>query len=128
MARFLTPAWVAELAAAAEGVDLELGEPLTVQQVGVDGSGPEAAVRWALRVTDGGVAVVAGEVPDPDVTLTTDRATAVAVARGEEAVPDAFMAGRLRLAGDLRALFRAGAVLGAVDAAFAAVRARTTWD
>src|SRR5215207_9512425 len=128
MARFLTPAWVAELAAAAEGVAVEPGEPLTVQQVVVDGSGPEAEIRWALRVADGGVAVVSGAVPDADVTLTTDRATAVALARGVQAVPDAFMAGRLRLAGDLPALFRAGAALGAVDAAFAAVRARTTWD
>jgi putative sterol carrier protein len=126
VARFLSPAWVEELAAAAEGVSMAAGEPLTVQQMVVDGSGE--TVRWTLRVTDGRVAVVAGGVDDADVTLATDRATAVALARGDEAVPDAFMAGRLRVAGDLRALLRAGGALGAVDAAFAAVRARTTWD
>jgi hypothetical protein len=38
------------------------------------------------------------------------------------------MAGRLRLAGDLRALLRAGGVLAALDAALASVRERTTWD
>lgn len=122
MARFLSPDWVADLASAAGEVAVPDGEPFTVQQV-VDGD-----VRWALRVAGGRVAVEGGAVPDPDVTLTTDRATATAVAQGQVAVTDAFMAGRLRIAGDLRTLLRAGGVLGALDAAFASVRERTTWD
>jgi putative sterol carrier protein len=67
-------------------------------------------------------------MPEPDVTLTTDVVTARALARGESAVTDVFMAGRLRIAGDLRALMLAGGVLGALDEAFAAVRERTTWE
>ena len=126
MARFLSPAWVAELAAAAGDVDIEDEGPITVQQVVVDGG--DEPVRWALRVAAGRVAVVAGSAPDPDVTLTTDRATATALARGELATTDAFMAGRLRVAGDLRVLLRAGGVLGALDAAFASVRDRTSWE
>ena len=125
MARFLSPEWVADLAAAAGEVEVPDGEPFTVQQVV---AGEEGDVRWALRVAGGRVAVESGAVADPDVTLATDRSTAVDVARGQLAVTDAFMAGRLRIAGDLRALLRAGGVLGAVDAAFAAVRERTTWD
>ncbi|HZB70950.1 MAG TPA: SCP2 sterol-binding domain-containing protein, partial [Acidimicrobiales bacterium] len=113
------------LASATGGLEIADGEPFTVQQVVVDGGGDP--VRWALRVHDGRVAVEAGAVTDPDVTLTTDRATATALARGELAITDAFMAGRLRVAGDLRTLMRAGAVLGALDEAFAAVRARTDW-
>jgi putative sterol carrier protein len=101
-------------------------EAVTVQQVVVD-EGTEP-VRWALRVAGGRVAVEVGGVADPDVTLTTDRATATALARGELAVTDAFMAGRLRVAGDLRSLLRAGGALGAVDAAFASVREGTTWE
>ena len=126
MARFLSADWVADLAGAAADVEVEGDVDVTVQQVVVDG--PGEPVRWALRVAGGRVLVVAGGVRDPDVTLTTDGSTATAVARGELAVTDAFMAGRLRIAGDLRALLRAGGVLGAVDAAFAAVRERTTWD
>jgi len=126
MARFLSPEWVAELAAAAEGVEVATDEDVTVQQVvEVDGAGEP--VRWGLRVTGGRVAVEAGDVADPDVTLTTDRATATALARGEVAVTDVFMAGKLRIAGDLRALMRAGGILDDLDEAFAAVRERTTW-
>ena len=126
MARFLSADWVTDLATAAGDVRVEDSVDVTVQQVVVDGPGDP--VRWALRVTDGRVLVVAGGVPDPDVTVTTALPTAVALARGEVAVTDAFMGGRLRIAGDLRALLRAGVVLGALDAAFAAVRDQTTWD
>jgi len=126
MARFLSPEWVADLAAAADGVDVEDGDVTVQQVIAVDGT--DEPVRWGLRVAGGRVAVVAGAVPDADVTLTTDRATATSLAKGEAAVTDVFMAGRLRIAGDLRALLRAGGVLGALDEAFAAVRERTTWD
>lgn len=126
MARFLTPAWVADLATAATGVEVAADESLTVQQVVAEAGGEP--VRWALRVGGGRVAVEPGGVAEPDVTLTTDRATATALARGELAITDAFMAGRLRVAGDLRTLMRAGGVLGALDEAFAAVRERTAWD
>ena len=126
MARFLSPAWLADLAAAADAVEVSDGESFTVQQVVVDSA--EEPVRWVLRVSGGRVAVEATGVPEADVTLTTDRTTAAALARGQLAVTDAFMAGRLRVAGDLRALLRAGGVLAALDAAFASVRERTTWD
>ena len=126
MARFLSPAWLTDLATAARDVEVAADESVTVQQLVVDGGGEP--VRWALRVAGGRVVVEAGGVDDPDVTLTTDRATATAVARGDLAITDAFMAGRLRVAGDLRTLLRAGGVLGALDAAFASVRERTDWD
>jgi putative sterol carrier protein len=126
VARFLTTDWVTDLAVASRAVEVSDGDPFTVQQVVVDGA--DEPVRWALRVAGGRVAVEAGGVGDADVTLTTDRATATALARGQLAVTDAFMAGRLRVGGDLRALLRAGGVLRALDAAFAAVRERTTWD
>jgi putative sterol carrier protein len=125
VARFLTPAWVADLGTAATRVEVAADASLTVQQVVAEAGGEP--VRWALRVGGGRVAVEPGGVAEPDVTLTTDRATATALARGELAITDAFMAGRLRVAGDLRTLMRAGGVLGALDEAFAAVRERTDW-
>ena len=92
MARFLSSEWVADLAAAAQEVEAPPEDAMTVQQVVTEGDGEP--VRWALRVEDGRVAVEAGGARDPDVTLTTDRATATALARGDVAVTDAFMAGR----------------------------------
>jgi putative sterol carrier protein len=126
VAAFLSAEWVADLASAAGGVEVADGETFSVQQVVVDPDGEPFG--WVLRVADGRVEVEASRLADADVTLTTDRATATAVAQGELAVTDAFMAGRLRVAGDLRALLRAGGVLGALDAVFASVRERTSWD
>jgi hypothetical protein len=126
VARFLSPAWVADLATAAERLEVEADDPVVVHQV-VTG-GPDGERGYRLRLAGGRVAVEADGGGDPDVTLTTDWPTAVALARGELAVTDAFMAGRLRVAGDLRALLRAGGALAGVDAVLAEVRDRTTWD
>lgn len=121
MPRFLSPAWLDDLAAAAAGVEADAGAPVTVEQM-VDGE-----ARYRLRVSDGGVAVLPG-AGDADVQLRTDRATAVALARGELAATDALLAGRLRLAGDVKALRRAAPALAKMDTALAQMRAQTTWE
>ncbi|HUF32312.1 MAG TPA: SCP2 sterol-binding domain-containing protein [Acidimicrobiales bacterium] len=128
MARFLSDEWVAELGdALAAGEDLAeatTGTHLTVQQVvtGDDGG------AWWVRVDGGQVRAGTGRAEDPDVTMTTDRPTAVALAQGHLAAQDAFAAGRLRLGGDITVIIRHGEALACVDDAVAAVRARTTWD
>ncbi len=121
MPRFLSPEWLDDLAGAASGVEVDAGTPVTVEQV-VDGQ-----VRYRLRVGDGRVAVVRDDGPS-DVSLRTDLTTAVALARGELAPTDALLAGRLRLAGDVKALRRAAPALASLDAALTELRATTTYD
>lgn len=129
MARFLSPEWFDEINQAASAPDVAEavtpGLRLVVQQVVTDG--PHGEVRYAVRIEDGRVAVVAGDAPDPDVTVTEDHDTATAVAKGELAAPVAFMTGRIRVSGDTRSLLTAQPALHRLDAVFASVRERTTY-
>jgi len=125
VARFLSPAWLDDLATAADGASGVDGEPVTVEQV-VTGA-PGGDVRYRLRL-GGGRAAVLREPGEAEARLRTDWATAVALGRGELAATDALLAGRLRVGGDVRALRRAAAALAGLDALFAEVRGRTTWE
>lgn len=124
MARFLSPEWLAALGAVARDdpalAAASVGAHLVVEQV-------VGEVRWAWVLDDGAVSVVPGGVADPDVTLTTDTDTAAALVRGELSAQDAFLAGRLRLGGDVIALLRGGEVLAGVGGVADSVRADTTF-
>ena len=64
-----------------------------------------------------------GRADAPDITFTQDRATAEAIHRGELSAQTAFIEGRLRLGGDLRAVIERAGSLVAIDDVFAAARA-----
>jgi len=115
---FLSDAWVDALAAAASMATVDPTVRLAVRQVVGD-------VSWTVRVADGRVSVDRDEAAD--VTITTDRDTAAALVRGELATQDAFAAGRLRLGGDLATLLAAAGGLAGLDAAYAGVRADTSY-
>jgi SCP-2 sterol transfer family len=129
MARFLSPEWLAEVEAAARRspafpADTHRGR-VTVQQV-VTG-GPAGEVAYAATVGDGTVVIRVGRAERPDVTFSEDWATAAAIARGALSAQEAFMAGRLRVAGDMAALLRHGPALGRLADAFAEVQGRTAF-
>jgi putative sterol carrier protein len=115
---FLSEEWVDALGVAASAASVDPAIALTVRQVVGDAS-------WTVRVAGGRVSVDRGEVAD--VTITTDRETAAALVRGELATQDAFAAGRLRLGGDLAKLLAAADGLSGLDAAYAGVRADTSY-
>jgi putative sterol carrier protein len=69
------------------------------------------------------VRVERGRASHPDLVFTQDRATAEAIHRGELSAQAAFMQGRLRLGGDLRAVVDRAGELTAVHDVFASVRA-----
>ena len=79
-----------------------------------------------LAFRHGTAAVRPGPAGDPTVRLSQDYATAAAIATGEGSAQRAFMAGRLRVGGDLRVLLSHGDALTQVEDTFAAVRADTT--
>jgi hypothetical protein len=68
-----------------------------------------------------------GRAEDPTVTFTQDRATAEAVTRGDLSAQGAFMAGHMRIRGDLRALVAQQDTLLHVDDVFASVRETTSY-
>ena len=118
MPDFLSDEWVEALAAGAANATVDPTVELAVRQVVGD-------VSWTVRVAGGRVTVDRGN--DADVTITADRETAAALVRGELATQDAFAAGRLRLGGDLATLLAAASGLAGLDAAYADVRADTTY-
>jgi len=120
MVRFLSPEWIAALAAAAREATVPGGVRLTVQQV-VTGDG-EADVRYHLVLAEGRLQVHPGEAETADVTLVQTREVAAALNRGELNAQQALEAGRLKLRGDIGHLAREGRALSAMEDVFAAVR------
>jgi SCP-2 sterol transfer family len=122
LAGFLTDAWLDELQAVALSATAPGGTHLVVQQVVPDG--PEGhEVAYAVLLEEGRVRIVRGRVDDPDLTFTQDRATAEAIHRGDLSAQAAFMQGRLRLGGDLRAVIDRAVELATIDDLFAGARA-----
>ncbi|HEY9556580.1 MAG TPA: SCP2 sterol-binding domain-containing protein [Acidimicrobiales bacterium] len=126
MAQFLSEQWIDDLAMAAAGTTIDPEVDLVVQQV-VVGQGGSDDVTYALRLRDGKVEVAAGRAEDADITFTQDRETAADIASGRLPAQAAFMAGRLRVAGDLRTVLARARDLGSLDDILASARATTTW-
>jgi putative sterol carrier protein len=126
---YLSPAWLRALQDAADTSPTlpgaTAGMHLVVQQV-VTG-GPDGDVAYHVIVDDGRTTVRAGRADDPTITFTQDRDTARAVSRGELSAQGAFMAGRIRIRGDLPALVAQQDALLRVDDIFASVRATTEY-
>jgi putative sterol carrier protein len=125
VAEFLTDAWVADLDAAAAEVRLPDDLCLVVQQVVLGDRGETS--EYAIRIDGGHASVTRGHVDDAHVTFTQDRATAAAIAQGELSAQVAFMAGRLRVGGDVRQVIDRARELQALEDVFGQARAATTW-
>lgn len=124
--QFLSDEWLAALDEAARSRPVAPDDPLrgvhlVVEQVVTDGP------RWRLVVDDGRCSVVPGGEGEPDVRLSSDRATARDVASGRRAALHAFLAGDLVLGGDARRLLEHRQALEALGDLFAAVRAATVF-
>jgi len=125
---YLSDAWIGALDTALRGcTELATLGPLVIEQVVRDVPG-RGVVRYRCEVSDAGTRVVAGGDGRPDLRLTTDYPTAVAIARGHENAQSALADGRLRLGGDVEDLARHAAALAALRDATAELRATTTYD
>jgi hypothetical protein len=103
--------------------------PIVIEQVVSDVPG-RGEVRYRFQVDGDGARVTAGRAGNadaPDVRLTTDYDTAVAIAVGKENAQIALARGRLRLGGNVDSLVRRADALGALDDATAVLRANTTY-
>jgi SCP-2 sterol transfer family len=128
VAEFLSEMWLGELDRAVRAsASVSALAPIVIEQVVRDVPG-RGEVRYRIYVDDGGARVAEGDTAErPDVRLTTDYPTAVAIALGEENAQTALARGRLRLGGDIDTLARRAGALAALDDATAAVRAATTY-
>lgn len=129
MARFLTPAWIAELDRRV-GADASLQRAtddvsLVIQQV-VTG-GPDGDVAYHVDLDHGAATVRSGTADRPDVTFRQDYATAVAIGSGELSAQAAFMVGKLIVGGDVGMLLTNQRAFDGVEDIFASVRAATEY-
>ena len=126
MARFLSPEWFAEVDAAA-GPAPDAAD-VVLEQV-VEGA-PGGPVRYRVELGGGRPRIVWPVPPDApaaDLRITSDWATAVALARGELSTQTALMQGRLRMSGNPQRLADTAAALQGADPVPASVRESTTF-
>jgi putative sterol carrier protein len=124
VAVFLSDGWLAELDATARTATPPSDLHLVVQQVVIGDGGRDT--RYVIRIDGGQISVEPGDATDADVTLTQDRDTAAEIAQGALSAQVAFMAGRLRVGGDLSAVMGRAGALAALGDVFAEVRDSTS--
>lgn len=124
MADYLSPAWFeaadGALAADARLAEASRGVHLVLQQTVAD---PAPGVTWQIRIDDGSVRLVPAAADDATVTFRCDRATAEAVHEGRTSAQAAFMAGQLRVGGDVGALLAHQELLAGLNDVLAHLRA-----
>lgn len=129
MVRYLSLEWIdaltAEVAASTELAALAGEHEIGVTQVITEG--PEGDVVYHLQVGDGTASFGPGAAHPEHVRMQQTWETAVGVATGEIKAQDAFVSGRIALAGDQQKLMSAQPVFRALDTVFATVRERTEY-
>ena len=130
MIRYLSLDWISALSEEVAASDhlRELAESHSIGVTQVVTNGPEGDVIYHLRVGDGEAAFGAGPADPEDVKMQQEWDTAVAVATGELNAQEAFIGGRILLFGDQQRLLDSQPVFGALDAVFASVRERTSYE
>jgi hypothetical protein len=126
---FLSADWLAALERAAhanESLRSAMAKRRLVLQQTITDT-PAGDCTYHVVLSADAVAFRVGPVENPTVTFSTDYETAVAVNQGARSALAAFIDGRLRIGGDVRALVDQSEVLGALDDVFASVRSTTTF-
>lgn len=127
MLQFLSPAWLAALDDAARRSEslaaAGVGRRLIIEQH-ITGT-PDGEVVFHVALDDGAASVTAGPADDPTIRFEQDLATALAIASGRGSAQRAFMAGELRVGGDLRILLDHQDLLAGLDDVFQTVREQT---
>lgn len=122
---FLSDEWVAGMDRAAR--DLSVATDIVIEQVVRDVPG-RGEVCYHVVLSAAGGQVVAGPAGEPDIRLTTDYVTAVALARGETNAQESLARGRIRIGGDINALVARTDALSSLADAFAGVREHTEYQ
>lgn len=101
MARFLSPAWIEQVAttAAARDAAPPVAPEITMTVRQTVRGGPDGDVSYSFRLAQGWVTVTPDDPAEADVEVTSDYDTAVAISKGELSPAVALAAGLLRVGG-----------------------------
>lgn len=66
---------------------------------------------WAVEIKDGQARLIPGGVAEPDTTFTTTSELWLAIAEGRQGAMKAFMAGKMKVEGDMTLALRAPGTL-----------------
>jgi hypothetical protein len=128
VARFLTPEWLARMAAVARESEalrgVAAGPHVSVRQV-VRG-GPDGDVAYTVRL-GGGTVTVVPDGGDADLEVASDYATATAISQGRLSPGAAFASGRLQLGGRVGVLAAHAGLLSGLGDVFRSLRATTEY-
>jgi hypothetical protein len=127
---YLSDAWIAALdAAVRDAPHMRTTAPLVIESVFTEVP-RRGEVRYRLAVDASGARARAAHADDspPELRLTTDYATAVAIAQGTDNAQTALARGRLRLGGDVNVLIAHADTLSTLDDLTAALRAATIYE
>ena len=111
MDRFLSPEWLAAQQARAATIEIGDAGPSEAIVVQHEVTVADGEVTYHVVVDRAGVSVHDGRAVAATVTFSADEPTAQAICEGRLSAQAAYMAGRLRLRGDVRALLRWGPTL-----------------
>ena len=127
--RYLSRDWLAavgdEVARSDEVRDAAAGHALAVTQVVT--AGPDGDITYHLEIADGTVAFGPGPAAAEEVRFVQDWETAVAVATGTINAQEAFLQGRIALAGNQRRLVDTQPVFAVLEKVLAPVRQVTSY-
>ena len=128
MPEFLSPAWIIEFDSALRALEPTeaSSEWRFVIEQRVTRPGADAHVHHVVA-SGAGFRALRGPAPAPDLVLTTDLQTAVAIQRGAVNAQLALASGHLRLSGDLSRLLGTAALFTRLDDVFTTLRDRTTY-
>lgn len=132
MAEFLSPAWIAELDAAARAISVggaTDAKPATLTlRVAVEvPDAPGGAVRYVMVLDPAGSRVLGGVDEPADITLRQAYAVARRIHGGAANAQQVLAEGSATVDGDLNRLVAAGPDLARLQDAFATVRNATTF-
>lgn len=122
---FLSNTWFEEFEVAARSERIPIHINLTIAYEILMASGD--VTRYALVISDGGIAVLTNELPDPDVTFVTSESVAAAIHQGTLSTQEAAAGGNLKVKGDVSILGDAFVALAECSDAFTSAHARTTY-
>jgi hypothetical protein len=128
---FLTPEWLAAAREVYERLAPEAGElqPARINQTVTDVPFGDGEVQGHVDTTSGALVIDEGHLPEAKVSITLDYETARALLVDQDpaAVLQAFMAGKIRVQGDMAELLRLQSALAVeqLHGAAAAIRAIT---